>query len=523
MKPIIVDMKDLSDSVEVYDSKPNPFLVYTIYAILSVLVISAVWACFFRIDDVVKSNGMFKGEDTIYDISSAVSGKIVKSDVKNGDYVNEGDVICEVSIESLSDTIKSYQNNLQDALARIEILEAYENSLGLNSEIETQYLENKYYDEFVNRRALLLESIAASKKSVSSQSEIYQGNIDSISSAIMQYEEKINKLNTAKNCVNSRSNSFDSQDSYYYSLVNSYISNYNYTKLQYDNTISNLKIQLEEIENQLLAIQNGVASESTVQEKSTLEAEKESLTCKIEASTSEQIQALSQLEKSQIATIEQLIENYSSTLITLKSNLETAKLEMSGVADSTSSETVAVLTEKGKIASEKLELESQVTECEKYLKSYNIQNDNCTITTPSSGYYYGSQDLRAGTYLQEGANIGSIYPESESGFYAELYVSNSDIGKIKEDQSVNFEITSFPSSEYGYFTGEIDNISKTVTVDENTGTPYYVVKVRCENMVISNKDGDVASLKNGMACTGKVIIGEKTVMKYLLEKINLLD
>lgn len=299
MKPIIVDMKDLSDSVEVYDSKPNPFLVYTIYAILSVLVISAVWACFFRIDDVVKSNGMFKGEDTIYDISSAVSGKIVKSNVKNGDYVNEGDVICEVSIESLSDTIKSYQNNLQDALARIEILEAYENSLGLNSEIETQYLENKYYDEFVNRRALLLESIAASKKSVSSQSEIYQGNIDSISSAIMQYEEKINKLNTAKNCVNSRSNSFDSQDSYYYSLVNSYISNYNYTKLQYDNTISNLKIQLEEIENQLLAIQNGVASESTVQEKSTLEAEKESLTCKIEASTSEQIQALSQLEKSQ--------------------------------------------------------------------------------------------------------------------------------------------------------------------------------------------------------------------------------
>ena len=31
MKPIIVDMKDMSDSTEVYNSRPNPFFVYFIY------------------------------------------------------------------------------------------------------------------------------------------------------------------------------------------------------------------------------------------------------------------------------------------------------------------------------------------------------------------------------------------------------------------------------------------------------------------------------------------------------------
>lgn len=55
MKPIIVDMKDLSDSVEVYESKPNPFLVYTIYAILAVLAAACIWAYIFKLDDVVKS------------------------------------------------------------------------------------------------------------------------------------------------------------------------------------------------------------------------------------------------------------------------------------------------------------------------------------------------------------------------------------------------------------------------------------------------------------------------------------
>ena len=29
MKPIIVDMKDMSDSTEMYESKANPFIVYT--------------------------------------------------------------------------------------------------------------------------------------------------------------------------------------------------------------------------------------------------------------------------------------------------------------------------------------------------------------------------------------------------------------------------------------------------------------------------------------------------------------
>ena len=40
MKPIIVDLKDISDSTEVYDSKPNRFVPYTIYIICAILAIA---------------------------------------------------------------------------------------------------------------------------------------------------------------------------------------------------------------------------------------------------------------------------------------------------------------------------------------------------------------------------------------------------------------------------------------------------------------------------------------------------
>ncbi len=133
------------------------------------------------------------------------------------------------------------------------------------------------------------------------------------------------------------------------------------------------------------------------------------------------------------------------------------------------------------------------------------------------------QELKQESFLQEGGSIGSIYPENESEFYAEICVENSDIGKVEEGQKAKFEIAAFPSSEYGYFSGMVSNISKDITVDENTGRTYFIVKVKCDKMTLQDKDGNNVSLKNGMACTGKIIICEKTVMTYLLQKINIID
>ena len=92
-----------------------------------------------------------------------------------------------------------------------------------------------------------------------------------------------------------------------------------------------------------------------------------------------------------------------------------------------------------------------------------------------------------------------------------------------EGQDVKFEISAFPAREYGYVYGKVENISKDITVDEKTGMAYYIVKVKCcENDKNKGKKCDIA-LKTGMACRGNIIVGEKTVMTYLLEKINLID
>lgn len=191
--------------------------------------------------------------------------------------------------------------------------------------------------------------------------------------------------------------------------------------------------------------------------------------------------------------------------------------------DNDTKESIAILTERGNIAAEILNYQEKQEECEAYLKSYDIQNDKCTIKANVSGYFYEGQDLKTGSYVQEGTRVGTIYPEKESKYFAEIFVENTDIAKIKEGQEVKFEIAAYPSSEYGYFTGKVENIAKDISLDQSTGYAYYLVRVSCDNMTVKNKDGEEASLINGMACQAKIVVDEKNVLTYLLEKIDLVD
>ena len=550
MKPIIVDMKDMSDSTEVYESKPNRFLVYTIYLIFIILVVAVLWMALFKMDIVVKSNGISKGSTAVYEISSGVTGSVKESHIENGQYVTEGDVLYVLSIDELSDTILRYQNELEAANARLEILSAYEKSLdGDKTDLEA-LSNNAYYDEFINRRELLYANINLSESDTAGQVTLYQDNVDSISETIAKYNKKIEKLNTVKQCIMTQNNSFDSSEGIYCSMVSSYLASYSYTALQYDNQINEYQRQINEYEEQIKKAEASKEDESATGDETVsgndianengtyatqlsnvtvdiqaLKKQRDALITARDSVKKEKTQALMNLELQQITTIEQQISGYHDTILSLETNLTSAKLQLDAVngVDNETKETVAILTEKGNIATEILTYEDKVKECETYLKSYDIRNNNCIVKANVSGYFYLSQELKTGSFIQEGTAIGTIYPEAESKYYAEIYVENTDIAKIKEGQEVKFEIAAYPSSEYGYFEGTVENIAKDISVDQSKGNAYYLVKVKCENMILKGKDGEEATLMNGMACQAKIVVDEKTVLSYLLETIDLLD
>ena len=552
MKSIIIDMKDMSDSTEVYVSKPNRFLVYTIYVILIILVVIALWMTLFKMDIVVKSNGIFKGSNAVYEISSVVTGSVKETHIENGQYVTEGDVLYVLSINELPDAIKRCRDDLEAARNRLEILSAYEKSFDGDKRKLEALTDNPYYEEFINRRELLYVNLNLSESDSAGQVTLYQGNIDSISATIAKYNEKIEKLNAVKQCIMARNNTFDASEGIYYSMVSTYLASFSYISVQYDNQINEYQRQIDECEEQIKKAEaevtkedepatgnetvsgNDIANENetnvtqssnAIVDVQVLKKQRDNLITAWDSVQKEKAQALMNLELQQITTIEQKNLEYYDTILSLETNLTSAKLQLDAVdgVDNKEKETIAILTEKGNIAAERLTYEDKVKECENYLKSYDIQNDNCIVKANASGYFYISQELKTGSFVQEGIAIGTIYPEAESKYYAEIYVENTDIAKIKEGQEVKFEIDAYPSSEYGYFEGTVENIAKDISIDQSTGYSYYLVKVKCDNMTLKGKDGEEATLMNGMACQAKIVVDEKNVLTYLLEKIDLLD
>ncbi len=57
-----------------------------------------------KMEIVVKSNGIFKGSSSTYDISSGVTGSVKEIHVENGQYVNEGDILYVLDVKELSET-----------------------------------------------------------------------------------------------------------------------------------------------------------------------------------------------------------------------------------------------------------------------------------------------------------------------------------------------------------------------------------------------------------------------------------
>ena len=310
----------MSDTTESYEARPNPFLVYFIYLLLLLFVCALGWMYFFQIDIVVKSNGIFRNGEASYEVSSAISGKVESCNITEGQLVQEGDVLLTINGDSLTETIQDYQSMLDDVNQRIEILKAYQESLEGDEESLSELSENKYYEEFKNRKKLLELSIDNSGESTESQIKQYETEKGTIEESISQYEMQAAKLDQVKGCIQARNNVFGAGDSYYSSIVDSYISNYNVTSLQYDGQIREYEKSIQTLEQQKESVQSSEQmeeSESKNQENITKEGVEEeiaSLNEEIKTTQSEKAQALENLELQQLTAIEQQISSIKETL-----------------------------------------------------------------------------------------------------------------------------------------------------------------------------------------------------------------
>jgi|GEM_PF-1927682 len=495
MKPIMIELKDASESSEVYDSRPHPFFRIFIYLLLAILVTAFLWAYFYRIEIVVKEAGIAKLEEDTIRVMNETGGVLKEVSAADGDVVNEGDVLYMLDTADAETTLAAQQKQLDSLNDRIAVITAYQAALGGSTEDMDALDTDPYYAEYKARLDLVEQNCRITETTADGQRAQYRQSVESCDNSAAYNSDKLSELQLMLECINDRQNYFDRNDMYYYNAAETYLVSYRTTGQKYD----------EEIE----AAAASKASLSTIQEFKNRKSS-----------------ALQALETENITSWQQQITAVNETLASLENSRAEAAARLDTVGDDAVSQNVnaAKLTELNTVYAERNTYISRRTELETNIQTLKDSIGKGVVKAGKSGIINLQTDLAAGNYLPAGTEVMDIVPDGRNGYYVEAYISNRDIGKLKNGMKVRCEVGAYPAEEYGMFTGTLEGISEDVKGTAGTDSEtYYMAQVKLDSPVLQNKKGETAVLKQGMACSIRIVTGEKSVWLYLLEKIDLWD
>ena len=234
MRPIIIDMKEMSDSTEVYDRTPHFLLPCFIYGILGMVLIAIVWMAFCKMDIVVKGTGTVMVDGEVSTITNQMAGVIVECMVEDGQAVNKGDVLYVIGAENEELQLASYESRYAENEQRIEMLEAYHAWLAEgDAGIETLW-NNTYYSEILSRKMLVQLSTEQIETSYEQEMSAYDSKLQASQNMEEYYEDAITNSEKLVQAMEGFVNPFSAEDAYYYDKFEDYLIQYQNICKQYD-------------------------------------------------------------------------------------------------------------------------------------------------------------------------------------------------------------------------------------------------------------------------------------------------
>lgn len=360
MKPIILDLYEMSDSKEVYESKPNIVLALFIYLVLAIFLVAFIWMYFGKIDIVVKSEGVLRPSGQLTTVTNKYTGTIETVNIEDGQEIEKGDILYVIEHGDLLKQNNYIKNQLADITKELDNLQTYKKSIEdgvnyFNSENEEYYL--RYRGFYINNK-------------ISEKDTDYKNEDGSLKKASVE----------------------------------------------------------EDINNELCAVIDRIKS--------------------------------------------------------------------------------------GRKKKDELEIN---------LDNLNSQIEKATVKAAKSGIISSNTELVIGDTLSAGAIVLTIIPDNKSSFKANIYVSDKDIGKLKEGMSVKFDVYALPSNGYGYLTGKISKISKDLKVNDKNTEGFYLVEASIDKNSLYDSEGKESELMAGMSCQAQIIIENKQILKFVLEKMAFLE
>ena len=167
---------------------------------------------------------------------------------------------------------------------------------------------------------------------------------------------------------------------------------------------------------------------------------------------------------------------------------------------------------------QKRDTERQLRSLGSEITRINQEQKNYIITAPISGRLVNYSGVQKGNFIVQGQPIGEISPEENQ--VAECMVSPKDIGFIKKNQKVKFQIDAYNYNQWGLLEGKVMDIDQNITVNQQTGEAYFKVRCVMDKNYLQLKNGYKGQIGKGMTLTARFDLSDRTLCQLLFHRVD---
>jgi len=160
--------------------------------------------------------------------------------------------------------------------------------------------------------------------------------------------------------------------------------------------------------------------------------------------------------------------------------------------------------------------EKELTDNRNQMMQLQKEQESYTITAPVSGTIQNMTGTYLGSNVFINQELAQLSPDTT--LLAEIYVSPSDIGLLRQNMQVKIKVDAYNYNQWGFVTGWVNDISEDIYVRQDKH--FFEVKCSLEKSHLSLKNGYQGKLKKGMSISANFIVTERSLWQLLYDKAD---
>jgi hemolysin D len=444
-----------------------------VWGIMGVTAATLAWACVAKIEEAVPAQGKLEPEGIVQPVQAPVGGVIQTVHVSEGQAVEAGQVLVSLDPE----TTQAQLTSLREIRDKLLAENAFYRSQQASASAATMPTD----------LAPGMAQLTSNRAALAAENALYRAQLSGdLTGATLTPEER-QRLGTAVDSLNSR-----------LSIARLEVDQLLRQRTQVREQLTNARKALQ-VQQDILVRIEPLYSRGAIAQIPYLQQEQE-----VNNRQTEVNRLVEEEQRIELA-IAQAEEKARNTLVASQEEIQTKIAQNNTQIANIDSQLTKTALENDKRLQE---ISSQIAQLEQTLLYQELR-------APVSGTVFNLKANQAGYVANSTEPILEIVPGDS--LVARVFVTNRDIGFIREGMPVDVRVDSFPFSEYGDIKGTVVKVASDALPPDQVYQFYrFPVEVELERQSLS-PEGNALQLQSGMSVNANIRTRKRTVIALVTD------